>query len=216
MSGATLGIVGGGIAAAGALVATTAGGGDDSPSTGTTATPTTTTAAAPAAPAPAPAPAAPTTSTLNGTFSGPSSAAGSAEGITCTINFTNSGTTRLAVTTSSTGAVSGTFDANGTSTQQTTQCQGFPFPNVGGPFVWQAQITGTTASVRAVQDLSQTQTFAGGSFTATGSITLTGSISGGVFTGNIVQASTVDIRVDGFSGVFSRATFTGNFAVTMR
>jgi hypothetical protein len=77
-------------------------------------------------------------------------------------------------------------------------------------------VTGSSGSFTGVQDFSQSANVPGGSYVVTGSITFTGSLSGGVVTGNIVEKTTVDIRVDGFPGVFSRASAQGTFAVTMR
>ena len=228
MSGTTLGIVGGGIAAAGALVATQAGGGDSSPAASTGATGNTGTGAAgtPTTPAPTtPAPAAPTTQTFTGPFSGIvtfmwTTSADNTVIQSCTATYTRAGTLRIVLETRSDGSAGGTGQIVGVSTRiNSGTCTDGTFIPLNG-IVDDAPadgalvpITGTAASLRYSENFSQTDSADGVTVNITGTSSFAGSLSGGVITGTLTESFQM---TGGGSGVTIRGNWSSTIPVTLR
>lgn len=223
LSGTTLGIVGGGIAAAGALIATTAGGGSDSPavSTGGSGNTGTGTATTPTTPAPTtPAPTTPTTQTFNGPVSQPVNftwtTSGAGESYSCNATYTKTATMRIVLTTQTGGTVTGTAQMLSIATSITSiRCSDgtdLPLPGTStGEAADSAliPITGTTGNLRFQEDFN----FTDSSVSIRGSSVFTGSLSGGAITGTL--AETFALTSDG-DGVSTRGNWSGSASVTLR
>lgn len=221
LSGTTLGIVGGAVAAGGLVASQAGGGGDDSSSSTSTGTSTTGTGTSTTGTGTTSS----TAGTYNGTFSGTFTSTGSSStpgftGISCTSTYAVTGTIRIVLNSTTDGSVSGTGDATPSFRETATTCTtpGLDLSPDGSvvtmPFT--GPVTGTSSSLRFTQDTTQNQNVQGATVSSRFTQTFTGSLSGNSITGTVTMtsSSSVIISGDGFT-ITGTGTGTGTMPATL-